>query len=55
MDRLARQGGTAVKDPNNPTGPKISRYASGNPADYQNRLTAIFNEIASTPSIQLVK
>jgi hypothetical protein len=55
MDRMARQAGTGVKDPNNPNGPKTSRYASGNPADYQSRLTAIFDEIASTPSIQLVK
>jgi Flp pilus assembly protein TadG len=55
MDRMARMAGTAVKDPANPTGPKISPYASGNPADYQTRLTAIFDEIASTPAIQLVK
>ena len=34
MDRMARSAGTAVVDPNNPTGSKISPFANGNPAGY---------------------
>ena len=55
MDRMARMGGTGLENPLDPDGPKISAYASGNPADYQARLTAIFDKIVSTPSIKLVK
>ena len=31
------------------------RYAEGNPADYQSRMIAIFDDLVSTPAIQLVK
>jgi len=55
MDRMARMAGTGLRDPANPNGPKISAYADGNPADYQTRLTNIFTDILSTPSIKLVK
>jgi Flp pilus assembly protein TadG len=55
MDRMARASGTAIKNPLDPDGPKVSRYADGNPADYQARLTAIFDEIARTPNVQLVR
>lgn len=55
MDRMARMAGTALPDPDNPTGPKISAYADGNPADYQTRLTSIFNNIVASPNIRLVK
>jgi hypothetical protein len=55
MDKMARMAGTAIKDPLNPTGPKISSFADGNPADYQARLTSIFGEIISMPSVKLVK
>ncbi len=55
MDRLARTAATAVRDPNNPDGPRISPYAGGNPADYQERLTAIFNDIIGAPYVTLVK
>lgn len=55
MDRLVRVSGTGIKDPNNPTGPKISPYAQGNPADYQARLTSIFSDIIKGPAVSLVK
>lgn len=55
MDRMSRMAGTAMPDPDNPTGPKISPYADGNPADYQTRLTSIFNNIVASPNIRLVK
>ncbi|MFO0930019.1 MAG: TadG family pilus assembly protein [Gemmataceae bacterium] len=55
MDRMSRMAGTALPDPDNPTGPKISPYADGNPADYQTRLTSIFNNIVASPNIRLVK
>lgn len=55
MDRMARMAGTALPDPNNANGPKISAYADGNPADYQARLTAIFNTIVGAPNIRIVK
>ena len=55
MDRMARMAGTGMTDPNNPTGPKISPYAEGNPADYQTRLTAIFNTIVGSPFVRLAK
>lgn len=55
MDRMARLAGTAVTDPSNTTGPKISPYATGNPADYQNRLTSIFNDVVKGRSIGLVR
>jgi Flp pilus assembly protein TadG len=54
MDRLARMSGTSTVDPNNPNGPRISAYADGNPADYQARLTAIFNDIVGMKAIRLV-
>ncbi len=55
MDKMARMAGTAIKNPNDPDGPKISWYASGNPANYKDKLSAIFDEITSTPAIQLVR
>ncbi|MCE9546744.1 MAG: hypothetical protein K8T25_14790 [Planctomycetia bacterium] len=55
MDRMARLSGTAVQDPNNPTGPKISPVASGNPADYQQRLSDIFSTIVGSTEGALVK
>ncbi len=55
MDRMARMGGTAMPDPSNPNGPKISAYATGNPADYQNRLTSIFQGIVGAANVKVVK
>jgi hypothetical protein len=55
MDRMARMGGTALSDPNNPNGPKISAYATGNPADYQTRLTSIFQGIVGASNVKVVK
>lgn len=55
MDRAARMAGTAIADPNNPNGPKISPYADGNPADYEHRLTSIFDEIVSSKSVSIVQ
>jgi hypothetical protein len=55
MDRIVRVSGTGITDPNNTTGPKISPYAQGNPADYQSRLTSIFNDIIKGASVSLVK
>jgi hypothetical protein len=55
MDRMARMAGTAKPDPNNPSGPKISPYAEGNPADYQQRLTNIFNEIITSRGGRIVQ
>jgi hypothetical protein len=55
MDRMARMSGTALTDPLNPTGPKISSFANGNPADYQARLTSIFGDIVNQSSIKLVE
>lgn len=55
MDRMARMAGTAKQNPLDPAGPRISPYANGNPADYQTRLTAIFNDIVSSKSISIVK
>lgn len=55
MDRIVRISGTGITDPNNTSGPKISPYAQGNPADYQSRLTSIFNDIIKGPNVTLVK
>ena len=55
LDRMSRMAGTAIPDPDNPNGPKVSPYADGNPADYQTRLTSIFNTIVAAPNIRLVK
>jgi hypothetical protein len=55
MDRLARTAGTALRDPNNPDGPKISPFAGGNPANYEERLKAIFSDIVAAPYVTLVK
>lgn len=55
LDRMARLARTAITDPSNPTGPKISPYADGNPGDYQNRLTSMFNEIVKSGLVTLVK
>jgi Flp pilus assembly protein TadG len=55
MDRIVRVSGTGITDPNNTSGPKISPYAQGNPADYQSRLTSIFNDIIKGPNVTLVK
>lgn len=53
MDRMARISQTATPDPNNPNGPKVSAYSSGNPGDYQQLLTSIFASIVGAPSVQL--
>jgi hypothetical protein len=55
LDRGARMAGTAMTDPNNPDGPKISPWATGNPANYLTRLTSIFNEIVGAPFVQLAR
>ncbi len=55
MDRMARMSSTALADPNNPNGPKISAYATGNPADYQTRLTAIFQGIVGASNVKVVR
>jgi hypothetical protein len=55
MDRMARMAGTGVRDPDNPNGPKISAYAEGNPADYEDLMTSIFNSIVSAPFVRLAK
>ena len=47
MDRMARMGGTASKAGLSPRG-------SGNPAEYEQRLTEIFDDILSHPTIRLV-
>lgn len=48
MDRLARLGGTADKAGRSPRG-------SGNPAEYDERLTEIFEDIVNGGKMQLVK
>jgi len=48
MDRLARMGGTANSSGESPRG-------SGNPADYEQRLTDIFEEIINNPRVRLVQ
>ncbi len=48
MDRLARIGGTANHAGQSPRG-------SGNPAEYERRLTQLFEEIIDEPFIQLVQ
>jgi hypothetical protein len=48
MDRLARTGGTANDDGESPRG-------SGNPAEYEQRLAEIFEEIITNPRIRLVQ
>jgi hypothetical protein len=55
MDKMARMAGTALPDPANPNGPKISPFATGNPADYQNRLTSIFQTIVGSSNVKVVK
>ena len=55
MDRMARMAGTAMTDPNNPDGPKISPWAAGNPANYEELLTSIFNEILGAPFVRLAQ
>jgi hypothetical protein len=55
MDRMARMNGTAIPDPANPTGPRISPYAGGDPSDYQQRLTSIFEEMIKSKTISIVK
>lgn len=55
MDRIARMAGTGIPDPSNPNGPKISAFAEGNPADYRQRMTAIFDNIVAMPNITLVR
>jgi len=47
MDRMARTGGTADSNGQSPRG-------SGNPAEYEQRLVDIFEEIILTPKVQLV-
>ncbi len=48
MDRLARMGNTANGDGESPRG-------SGNPAEYERRLSAIFEEIITNPQVRLVQ
>ena len=48
MDRMARLGGTANKGGQSARG-------SGNPAEYEQRLTDIFEEIITTPKVRLVQ
>lgn len=48
MDRLARLGGTANDHGRSPRG-------SGNPAEYEQRLTDIFREIIESPKVRLVQ
>ncbi len=48
MDRLARTGGTDDEDGQSPRG-------SGNPAEYEQRLTDIFEEIITNPQVRLVQ
>ncbi len=48
MDRMARMGCTANDDGQSPRG-------SGNPAEYEQRLKDIFEEIITNPKPRLVK
>ncbi len=48
MDRMARTGGTANDSGQSPRG-------SGNPAEYEQRLADIFEEIITNPKSRLVK
>ena len=48
MDRMARLGGTANDAGQSPRG-------SGNPAEYEQRLTEIFEKIITNPQIRLVQ
>ena len=48
MDRLARLGGTADGGGQSPRG-------SGNPAEYEQRLSDIFRDIITTPQVRLVQ
>jgi Flp pilus assembly protein TadG len=48
MDRMARMGGTANSDGQSPRG-------SGNPAEYEQRLTDIFEKIITSPKLRLVQ
>jgi hypothetical protein len=48
MDRLARTGATADEGGESPRG-------SGNPAEYERRLTDIFEEIITNPQVRLVQ
>ncbi len=48
MDRMARMGATANSDGQSPRG-------SGNPAEYEQRLTDIFEHIITNPKLRLVQ
>ena len=48
MDRMSRMGGTANDDGQSSRG-------SGNPAEYEQRLTEIFKEIITNPQVRLVQ
>jgi hypothetical protein len=48
LDRLSRMGGTADDNGKSPRG-------SGNPAEYEQRLTDIFEDIISNPKVRLVQ
>ncbi len=48
MDRMARMGGTSNDDGQSPRG-------SGNPAEYERRLTEIFEKIITNPQVRLVQ
>ncbi|RMF87490.1 MAG: VWA domain-containing protein [Planctomycetota bacterium] len=48
MDRMARMGATANDDGQSPRG-------SGNPAEYEQRLTEIFRQIIESPRVRLVQ
>jgi hypothetical protein len=48
MDRMSRMGGSADESGQSPRG-------SGNPAEYEQRLSDIFREIITTPEVRLVQ
>jgi hypothetical protein len=48
MDRLARMGATADDNGESPRG-------TGNPAEYEQRMTDIFTEIINSPQVRLVE
>lgn len=55
MDRMARMAGTAQENPEDPDGPLISPWATGNPANYEQRLASIFNAILGAPFVRLAR
>jgi len=55
LDRMARMAGTAEENPDDPDGPLISPWATGNPANYEQRLASIFNAILGAPFVRLAR